>query len=120
LNLNNNECFCCIDLFYSPLKKIIKEELPLSESYPYSYNPNRSKFYYTNITLDDYLDIDFEKLKFSIEEMVTKFPKKDNKAVVVFDNLSTMPNEYSSLLQGLTGIYESLSEKVTLSITYRA
>jgi hypothetical protein len=99
------------------LKKIIKEELPISESYPYSYNPNRSKFYYTNITLDDNLDI--EKLKTSIEEMLTKFPKKNNKTVVVFDNLSTMPNEYNNLLQGLTSIYESLSEKVTLSIAHR-
>jgi hypothetical protein len=90
---------------------VIKEELPLSESFPYSFNPNRSKNFYNNVTIQDG-SIDFERIKNDIEDMISKFTKKDNKVVVIFDNISTMPNDYDSLVNGLSSVYQLLSERV--------
>jgi hypothetical protein len=100
-----------MDLFYSPMRKVIKEELPLCESFPYTFNPNRSKNYYNNIVLNENGEIDFTKVKDNIADMITKF-KKDNSVVVIFDNISTIPNGYDSLLLSITQIYQMLSEKV--------
>jgi hypothetical protein len=97
------------------LRKLIKEELPLAESYPYAYNPNRSKNYYNNIELDEDLEIDFDKIKNNIEDMLAKFTRKENKTVVIFDNISTMPNGYDSLVKGISLIYQFLTEKVIIN-----
>ena len=71
--MNNSDKFSCFDLFYSPFKKIIKEELPLSENFPYTYNPNRSKNYYTNIELDDAGNISFDNIIKNSKEQIEKF-----------------------------------------------
>ena len=110
MNLNNNENFSCIDLFFSPYKNYIKEELPLSESFPYTYNPNRSKNYYTNVTINN-IDLDFDILNEDIISQLKKF-KNDYKTIVMFDNLSVLPNDYLSLLKGITKLQHLLTEYV--------
>lgn len=49
LNLTSNENFYFCDAFYSPVKNLIKEELPLSENIPYTYGTSRCKNYFEMI-----------------------------------------------------------------------
>jgi len=103
--LNNNEKFSCIDLFYSPLKSIIKEELPLSEVFPYTYNPNRSKFYHTNVTLNGDNSVNFDIIIENILKQIKK-NKEDAKHVVIFDNISVIPNISENLIENINKLVE--------------
>lgn len=103
--MNNNEKFSCIDLFYSPLKSIIKEELPLSEVFPYTYNPNRSKFYHTNVTLNGDNSVNFDIIIENILKQIKK-NKEDAKHVVIFDNISVIPNISENLIENINKLVE--------------
>lgn len=87
---------------------LIKEELPLSESFPYTYNPNRSKYFYTNAELNNENNINFDILISDIEEQMKKF--KNLPTVVIFDNISTLPND--NLYDSLSNMFKKLSDNV--------
>lgn len=89
VNLINNENLYYIDCFYSPYKKIIKEELPLNENFPYTFNTSKSKNYYNlndRYESDEYFNEDslfdiFKKINLKVE---------DN-SVLIIDSLMNLP-----------------------------
>ncbi len=93
INLLKSDNFCCIDLFHEPTKTLNKYELPLCENFPYTFNSNRSKNYFTNVILDEYNEIEVKKVLENINEQIKDFQNKGNKnrIVVMIDNLSTLP-----------------------------
>jgi hypothetical protein len=114
-NLNNNESFSCIDLFYYPFAKIIKEELPLSESYPYTYNPNRSKNYFSNVRFDNENNKENEKTYFetilkNLENQLNKFSNK--KTVIILDQVSILPFDNNQVTKYINKILELSFNKV--------
>lgn len=109
--MNNNDKFCFLDLFYSPVKGLIKEELPLSENFPYTYNTNRSKFFYSNIDLTSEGVVNFQAVTQAIEIQIKKF-NQENKTVVIFDNISTLPNDGEILMDNLNDIIKTTTEQV--------
>jgi len=92
INLLKNDNFCFVDLFYEPTKHLNKFELPLCENFPYTFNSNRSKNYFTNIGLnsENEFNLDNNTLNENITEQMKKFNNK-NPTVVLIDNLSTLP-----------------------------
>lgn len=113
--MNNDQKFCFIDLFYSPFKKFIKEELPLCETFPYTYDTNRCKSFYSNITLSDGMNVNFDDIIKNINSFITKMenkPEKNNKTVVIFDNLSTIILEKKNFIDQFNLIYKNCFEKV--------
>ena len=121
MNLGNNDKFCFIDLFYSPVKSLIKEELPLSENYPLTYNPNRSKFYYSNVTLSKEGNFSFDIIIQNLEAQIKKFntsTTSENKTVVIFDNLSLLPNSGRILLDDVNNLIKFSSDNVCLNFIF--
>lgn len=111
--MNNDQKFCFIDLFYSPFKKEIKEELPLCETFPYTFDTNRSKSYYSNIPLADGVNVDFEDIIKNIKAFLDKIGNKpENQTVVVFDNLSTISLEKSKFAEQFNLVYNFCFENV--------
>jgi DNA/RNA endonuclease G (NUC1) len=101
-----------VDLFYSPVKSLIREELPLSESFPSTYNPNRSKFYYSNVTANNEGHLNFETLFQNLESQIKKFSSQENKTVLIFDNLSLIPNSGRNLLDEINNLVKFTSDNV--------
>lgn len=102
-----------MDLFYSPFKKIIKEELPLSENFPYTFNPNRSKNYFDNIYLNKNNEISFENIIKNIETQLKKY-NNNLLTVVIIDNLSTLPITKNNLLDEINMLLKFLSDRVII------
>jgi hypothetical protein len=113
INLNNSDKFCCIDLFYSPIKRMMNEELPLSESFPYTYNPNRSKIYYTNVTLNNKKELSFDNIINNIESAIKIF-NNNLKTVVIFDNVSTLPITSNNLYDEINLLVRYMSDNVII------
>jgi hypothetical protein len=108
INLNNNDKFSYIDLFYSPLKKVMKDELPLAETYPYTYNTNRSKFYYANYSDLQQDEINFELVVEDIVKQLEKFPNKELNKVVIMDNISSLLIREEKLQDSLNYLFKKI------------
>ena len=105
--MGNNDKFSFIDLYYSPIKNVIKEELPLSESFPSTFNPNKSKYYYSNVNLNQTRNLNFEVIIKNIETQQKKF-NNNLKTVVIFDNISTLPNNEQTLIDEVNNLLKFL------------
>lgn len=100
INLLNNKDIYYVDLFYSPYKSIIKEELPLGEIFPYTFNSLRSKNYYllnnfyseSSENSQDSPIINDLKLTELLEKIILENNLNTNeKTIIVFDNISVLP-----------------------------
>jgi hypothetical protein len=101
------------------VKSLIREELPLSENYPLTYNPNRSKFYYSNVPLSKEGNFSFDIIIQNLEAQIKKFNTgntSENKTVVIFDNLSLLPNSGRILLDDINNLMNFSSDNVCLKI----
>lgn len=99
INLTNNENLYYIDCFYSPYKRIIKEELPLNENQPYTFNTSKSKNYYN---INEYLESDEHFNEDSLFEILKKIQKFD-KSIVIIDSLLNLPlKDFKEFMNKLT------------------
>ncbi len=113
INLNNDPKFCFIDLFYSPFKKNIKEELPLCETFPYTFDTNRTKSYYSNISLTDGINVNLEDVIKNINLFLNKLGNKcEDEIIVIFDNLSTISMERKKFCEQFNLVYNYCFENV--------
>lgn len=93
-NLVNNPLLYYIDAFYSPYKKDIAEELPLSEHFPPTFNCIKTKNYFLCTNHDNLSDL---VAKVLTDNGLTG--TSDSKTVVIIDNIAALP--YTSKLSGL-------------------
>lgn len=92
---------------------MIKEELPLCETFPYTFDTNRSKNYYSNITLADGINVNFEDIVKNIKAFLDKTNHKpENQTVVIFDNLSTISLEKNKFAEQFNLVYNFCFENV--------
>lgn len=103
-NLLNHNSLYYIDLFYSPYKGLIKEELPLGEVYPQTFNSVKSKNYYlvnnfynNNDTKDSKEGkivndvVNTNMLIEKINNIVNEYKLNTEKTILIIDNVSTLP-----------------------------
>jgi hypothetical protein len=98
VNMQTNLNLYYLDLFYSPYKHLIKEELPLGEIFPYTYNSVKSKNYYLiegkkeNETQDNQ-SFEDNQITETLEIMYKKLSenKSNKKTVLMFDNMTSIP-----------------------------
>ena len=106
VNIVNNQNFYFIDSFYSPYKAIIKEELPLSEQFPYTFNCIKSKNYYQ---AGNFFDIP------CILEKITSQIENKEKTILLIDNISSI--SIDNLQDYINSIYQvCISKNVCLLI----
>jgi len=87
--------------------------LPLCETFPYTFDTNRSKSYYSNVTLSDGININFEDIIKNIGSFLNKIGNKpENQTVIIFDNLSTISLEKNKLIEQFNLIYNYCFENV--------
>lgn len=85
-NLVNNSLLYYIDAFYSPYKKDIAEELPLSEHFPPTFNCIKSKNYYVCSNQDKLSDMLSNVISYN-----GLSGSKDTKTIVIIDNVASLP-----------------------------
>jgi hypothetical protein len=100
-NLLNHASLYYIDLFFSPYKTLIKEELPLGEIYPPTFNSVKSKNYYlvNNFYKENRSkegdniseEVDTTKLLDIISNLVKENNLNKEKTILIIDNISSLP-----------------------------
>lgn len=109
--MGNNDKFSFIDLYYGPVKNVIKEELPLSECFPNTFNPNKSKYYYSNVNLNQSKNLNFEVIIKNIEVQNKKF-NNNLKTVILFDNISILSNDEQTIIDEINNLLKILGDLV--------
>lgn len=105
VNIVNNSNFHFIDSFYSPYKKAINEELPLSEQFPYTFNCIKSKNYY-NININENLNTTINKSIITIiDKIINALKESKIKTILIVDNISNLPS--SNIKELIDSIYVS-------------
>ena len=85
----------------------------MCETFPYTFDTNRSKSYYSNIALADGVNINFEDIVKNIKSFLDKTGHRpENQTVVVFDNLSTISLEKSKFAEQFNLVYNFCFENV--------
>jgi len=80
---------------------------------PYTFDSNRSKSYYSNVHLNDGVNVNFEDIVANIRAFLDKSGQKpENQTVVVFDNLSTISLEKSKFAEQFNLVYNFCFENV--------
>ncbi len=80
---------------------------------PYTFDTNRSKSYYSNVHLNDGVNVNFEDIVANIRAFLDKSGQKpENQTVVVFDNLSTISLEKSKFAEQFNLVYNFCFENV--------
>ena len=89
--------------------------MPLCETFPYTFDTNRSKSYYSNINLENGLNVNFQDVVGNISTFLNKIGNKnDNKTVVIVDNLSTIAIENSKFPQEFNILFNYCAENVNI------
>lgn len=114
VNVINNLDFYYIDGFYSPYKKEIGEELPLSEQFPYTFNCIKSKNYFE---CNDLLNASSV-----VKKILDKINKDSNestqkKTVLLVDNISSVcSDQLKEVINSIVKI--SIDEKISTLIGF--
>ena len=87
--------------------------MPLCETFPYTFDTNRSMSYYSNITLADGINVNFDDIVKNIKAFSDKIGHMpETQTVVVFDNLSTISLEKNKLTEQFNLVYNFCFENV--------
>jgi hypothetical protein len=94
INLFNNENLCCIDLFQNLQKEKMKVELPMSVNFPYTFNMNKTKNYFSCVNIvKNMSEIEGDKLIQTIYDADCLLRKNEglDKLILMIDCFESIP-----------------------------